>query len=932
MTNNPFEVFKKQGNSTNSVSHSTEISFIIGFDDYGAYLLIADAKQKVIEQPNYALFSGATRELVKQWVRIQEQNLYAVDWEKNNDRIYLRDHDYLMGLLRRSKQKVYLQGDEEALQFPEGAVSASLQLKVQEETRKVYALWKLGDIKWELPEAAKPITEQYLLIEHQLLQIPPMGEYSMYMGAFVTQTTLDDLGAFLSLFFSYLPHVPLNMEGWKVVKSEELQEAQPCLIFEKIDSDQSLYLRIAKALSFLPADFLNMYEVEYAAQVNSATQQITVYPLSYGAQAVSISAIEKLLKKHRKKADGNYFLTDDEVFIVEKELAGSFLLEELPGLLASYQVMGAEKLKDYKITTFTPKLSLNIGSGIDFLEGTAELDFQGEILTLGDVLKQFRDKRYVSLSDGTSVLINQEYIDKLSRVFRKKKKGKKDEIEISFFDLPLVENLMEERMTSQAFERSRKLFEGFNELKSSKKRLPKVEATLRPYQKDGVRWLLYLEEQGVAGCLADDMGLGKTLQTITLLSKSYPSEENSSLLIMPRSLLFNWEKEIERFSPLISTYTFYGNNRNWEEAKAHDLILTTYGLARNYVEEWMEEEFHYVILDESQNIKNLNSQAHKAVTLLKSKHRLALSGTPIENNLSELYSLFHFLSPAMFGDWSRFNREYFIPIQKSGSEEAMQDLRRKIYPFILRRLKKDVLQDLPPKVEQTVYVEMEEDHAKFYEQRRRFYHELVEKEVAIQGIDKAQFVIFQALNELRQIATIPEAKTEGKIASPKKEMLAGHLEEAFANGHKVLIFANFLAAVEEVGLLLESMGVDFVSMTGATRNRQELVKRFQEEPECQAFVMTLKTGGTGLNLTAADTVFIYDPWWNVAAESQAIDRAHRIGQQHSVTAYKLIVKDSIEEKILQLQSQKKELVNQLISADGAAIKSLSADDIDFILS
>lgn len=929
----PFEVFKRQSVSSQTNTHSKEIVLLLGIDDYGAYVSIADTKHKLIETPNYALFSGVLREFVKQWSRVQEQNMFALDWERNSERVYLKDHGYLMTLMEKSGISIFLENNPKyALAFEQEEAQMHLQLQLDEEVGQVDSYWKVGKHSWKQQADAVVITERYLLIGNALVKVPHIGEYAPFIGAFVTNTHFTDLGIFLSLFYTYLPNTPMVMEGWSVMRNDEVMQAQPCIIFEKIDADEALYLRVSKALPFLPSDFLSNYDVDHAVQVKEATRQLAVYPLAYDAQEQSVSDIEKLIKKHkRNKKEGNYILTEGDVFVVDKGLAGAFLMDELPALLASYHVMGAEKLKDYKITTYTPKLNMNVSSGIDFLEGTAVLEFEGETLTLGEVLRQFQKQRYVSLSDGTNVLVNQDYIDKLTRVFRKKKKGKDDEIEVSFFDLPLVESLMEERMEGEAFERSKKLFEGFNKLKNSKKRLPKVDATLRPYQKDGVKWLMYLEDQEIAGCLADDMGLGKTLQTITLLSRSYPGEEKPSLLVMPRSLLFNWESEIKRFNPHIATYIFYNNNRNWEEAKEHDLVLTTYGILRNMVEEWVEEEFHYVILDESQQIKNVNSLAHKAVTLLNSKHRLALSGTPIENNLGELYALFHFLNPAMFGTWERFNSQYLTPIQKGGSEEAMEDLRKKIYPFILRRLKKDVLKDLPAKVEQVVYVEMEGVHAKLYEERRRFYHDLIQKQVASQGLEKSHFMIFQALNELRQIASIPEAKTDGKIESPKKEMLHSQLEEAFANNHKVLIFANFLAAVEEVGLLLEKMGIEFVSMTGATRNRQALVEEFQGNPACQAFVMTLKTGGTGLNLTAADTVFIYDPWWNVAAETQAIDRAHRIGQQQSVTAYKMIVKDTIEEKILMLQEQKRELVNQVISADGAAIKSLSQEDIAFML-
>ena len=462
--------------------------------------------------------------------------------------------------------------------------------------------------------------------------------------------------------------------------------------------------------------------------------------------------------------------------------------------------------------------------------------------------------------------------------------------------------------------------------------MPKVDAKLRPYQKDGYKWIKYLHDTKLGGCLADDMGLGKTLQTIAILASVYPKEKSPTLIVMPRSLLFNWNAEVEKFAPQLSTYTYYGNTRNIKDAKKANLIFTTYALMRNDIEKLKEEKFYYVILDESQNIKNIQALTTKAVMLLQSKHRLALSGTPIENNLGELYSLFRFLNPSMFGTLNQFNQNYLAPIQKHNDLDAIRQLRQKIYPFILRRLKKDVLKDLPDKIEQTLFVEMSESQRKLYEQRRSFYKEAINSSIASRGLQQSRFFIFQALNELRQIASSPEGFSEGKIISPKRELLQEQLLDSVANNHKVLIFVNFLAAIELISAQMEEMGIGHVTMTGATRNRQALVEKFQTDADCKVFLMTLKTGGTGLNLTAADTIFIFDPWWNVAAENQAIDRAHRIGQQNKVLAYKLITEGSIEEKIVKLQEKKKELFDNIISTDGDSLKSLSEEDIDFIFS
>lgn len=667
--------------------------------------------------------------------------------------------------------------------------------------------------------------------------------------------------------------------------------------------------------------FAQVNELEKIVYIKNIEQQIT---------EDNITKVRKLASKHlpregkKKTVD---IVQEEDLFIMPEEVAAAFIYNDLPQLMASFVIVGAEKLRQYKINTIPPKLNINLKSGIDFLEGDASLSFGDEQVNLFDAIGQYQKNRYIVLSNGNHALVNDVYMQKLQRLFRKKN----NKVQISFFDLPLVEDLIDETIASKSFAFARDIFEGFNKLKDEKLKLPKVNAKLRPYQEQGYKWLKYLYEKKLGGCLADDMGLGKTLQTITLLQHVYQKEKISSLIVMPKSLIFNWENELKKFAPNLTYYTFYGNNRDVAKAMEANVILTTYAMMRIGIEQLKEQEFCYVVLDESQNIKNANTQASKAVMLLQCKHRLALSGTPVENNLGELYSLFRFINPAMFGSADNFNANYLLPVQKNNDAAATNELRRKIFPFILRRLKKDVLKELPDKIEQTLYVEMSEEQTRYYEQRRKYYKDNIEQQIAIKGIQQSQFFVFQALNELRQIACIPEAVTNGKIEGPKLELLVEQLMDAVANKHKVLVFANYLDALELIGEKLNEQQVEFVTMTGATKDRQKLVDKFQNDASCKIFLLTLKTGGTGLNLTAADMVFIFDPWWNKAAENQAIDRAHRIGQDKKVFSYKKITKGTIEEKMLQLQEQKSELFNSIISADSASLKSFSQDDVDFIL-
>jgi SNF2 family DNA or RNA helicase len=303
----------------------------------------------------------------------------------------------------------------------------------------------------------------------------------------------------------------------------------------------------------------------------------------------------------------------------------------------------------------------------------------------------------------------------------------------------------------------------------------------------------------------------------------------------------------------------------------------------------------------------------------------------MENNLGELYSIFRFLNPAMFGSEAEFNRRYGNPIQKEGDEDSAKELAAKIRPFILRRLKHEVAKELPERTEQVIYVDMTPEQALIYEKQRKFYQDMIKGEIAKNGFEKSQFCILQGLSELRQIASVPESKTEGAVQSAKWETLIDTILEITSSGHRCLVFSNFLSSIDAVGERLSASSIPHLVMTGSTSNRQELVKKFQQDESYKVFLMTLKTGGVGLNLTGADYVFILDPWWNKSAEQQAIDRTHRIGQTRSVFCYRLIARNTIEEKILELQQKKSDLFSAVISSDGQQIKKLSEEDIDYLL-
>ena len=925
--NNIFEALKKdrQVSSVSSVGNAVELRFCLLFDEQGAYIEVQNDKGIAVEA-DYLRYSGVVRSILKSVQSIAQRNDFLVDWENPESKVYLHENDFLIEQLLQSQRWVDSTGNTLKAATGNGLLSLVMNNTPGE---KISSLMQLI-INDSLSTEFIFINEAHVYSNGIIAEVASVGRNFKAVNLFNTILNKDDVQKFLSLFFSYVQNVPLQFEQFKVVFSEDQISTTSLLIFEKIDSDDALLMRVAQVLPGIDASLLTDYELQYFAAVNEIENIIEVKPIDQHSNSEVLQVIEKMLDKHIPKQGKKRMLEvvlQDDLFIIPREVAAEFIYKDLPALLTTYKIMGAEKLKAYKISTVRPRLDLKLGHGIDFLEGEATLHFDNESFNLFDALQQYNKNRYILLSDGTHAIMNENYMQKLQRLFKKKK----DNVQISFFDLPLIEDLIDEKISGESFVRSKEIFEGFNTLQNSIVKIPKVNATLRPYQQQGFQWLNYLHQNSLGGCLADDMGLGKTLQTICLLSSIYPKQKKPSLVVMPKSLLFNWEKELEKFAPKLTFYTYYSAQRNIEDALEKQIVLTTYSTLRIDIEKLKEKDFYYIILDESQNIKNMQAQTSKAVMLMQSKHRLALSGTPIENNLGELYSLFRFLNPAMFGSIENFNQHYLSPIQKNNDKDVTVELRKKIYPFILRRLKKDVLKELPDKIEQVLYVEMSEPQRKLYEQRRMFYKEAIEQQVAMKGIQQSQFFVFQALNELRQIASTPEGFSNGKIPSPKIELLMEQLLDALANNHKVLIFVNFLNALELIGEKLEEQGIEYISMSGSTKNRQQLVERFQNDAGCKVFLLTLKTGGTGLNLTAADMVFIFDPWWNKAAENQAIDRTHRMGQDKTVLSYKLITQGSIEEKILQLQEKKAEIFNSIISADSASLKSISEDDIQFML-
>lgn len=461
------------------------------------------------------------------------------------------------------------------------------------------------------------------------------------------------------------------------------------------------------------------------------------------------------------------------------------------------------------------------------------------------------------------------------------------------------------------------------------------EGSLRPYQHAGYNWLRFLNEFKFGGCLADDMGLGKTVQTLALLA--HEKENNpgfTSLLVMPTSLIYNWEIEAKKFTPDLKILVYSGTQRikdPWRFSE-YDLVLTSYGITRLDIDILKDFFFNYVILDESQAIKNPGSNIAVAVSQLKSKQKLILTGTPVENGTMDLWSQMNFINPGLLGNQNNFKKQFLLPIEKQGDKEKAAKLNSMIKPFILRRLKTQVATDLPEKITNVKFSAMTTEQEEIYEEVKNYYREKIILDIETTGRNNQQFTLLRGLTQLRQIANHPRLVREDYAGeSGKLEDVTYMLQSTISEGHKVLVFSQFVRHLAIVRQYLEDENIPYAYLDGATKDRQGQVEKFQENEDIKVFLISLKAGGVGLNLTKAEYVFLLDPWWNPAVEAQAIDRAHRIGQENKVIIYKFITRDSVEEKIMALQNRKLALAGELINTEESFMKSLDQADIAALL-
>jgi len=635
--------------------------------------------------------------------------------------------------------------------------------------------------------------------------------------------------------------------------------------------------------------------------------------------------------------NGRLVLTDDEKIY-------NFLSEEIMYYMKNFEILATDAFKKKEIRH--PKIS-NIGIKIEnnlLKINLSEFNFSPS--ELAEIMEKYKlRKKYYKLTDGSFIdLEENETLDFLEKLNIDGSLNYED-LESGELDLPVYRTLYLDKLlkgTSMNVYKSKEYKDLINDIQNVNDeyiKIPKgLNATLRRYQEIGYKWLKTLDMYGLGGILADDMGLGKTLQVISLLLdyNENSDEKRTSMVVCPSSLALNWFNEINKFAPTLKTTVIAGNaeerKRLIQKLQDYDIIITSYDLLKRDVDTYteMNYEYKFIIADEAQYIKNNNTQNFKAIKKIKAQTKFALTGTPIENSLAELWSIFDFSMPGYLYSYRKFKESFETPIIKEEDTYKMSKLKMLIEPFILRRIKEEVLTELPEKTVTVLNSEMEEEQQKLYMSYMSKAREEVENELIASGFEKNQMKILALLMRLRQICCHPKLFIDNYDGgSGKLNQCMEIIKDAVQGNHKILLFSGYTSMFDIIEKELEKEDIKYFKLTGQTKvsERIELVDEFNENNDIKVFLISLKAGGTGLNLIGADMVIHYDPWWNISAENQATDRTYRIGQKRNVQVYKLITKNSIEEKIYELQQKKAKLVDNMLSTNETFISKLSKDEI-----
>ncbi|MBD1426919.1 DEAD/DEAH box helicase [Sphingobacterium arenae] len=628
-----------------------------------------------------------------------------------------------------------------------------------------------------------------------------------------------------------------------------------------------------------------------------------------------------------------YFYLHKDEFLDEAWFLKAFEVWRREGV----KILGFNELQHNKLNSHRAKITIELISGIDWFNAKLKVRFGKNSASLKQVHRAIRNKsKFVQLDDGTLGILPDEWMTKISRYFQW---GEIDNelLKIPKINFSEITNLFEKEVLSTEVQTE---INAFQEQFAAYKGVPDVSipatlhAKLRDYQKEGLKWLNFLDNFNFGGCLADDMGLGKTLQIIAfILTQREKYGHKTNLIIVPTSLLFNWQQELSKFAPSIKTLLHYGieRDRTGETMHQYEVVLTSYGMLLSDIRFLKDFYFNYVFLDESQAIKNPHSERYKAARLLQSRNKIVVTGTPVENNTFDLYGQLSFACPGLLGNKQYFRDTYARPIDQFEYGKRAIELQEKIKPFILRRTKRQVAKELPDKTEMIIYCEMNAEQRRVYDVYERELREFISATDEAE-IRKNSMHVLTGLTKLRQICNSPILLKEGHSGenAVKIEVLMKQIENQ-SKEHKILIFSQFVGMLDLIKVELEHKAMPFAYLTGQTKDRETQVHHFQTDENIRVFLISLKAGGVGLNLTEADYVYLIDPWWNPAIENQAIDRSHRIGQQKNVVAVRLICRDTVEEKMMHLQKKKNKLAQTLIKTDKLFLDRVSKHDLLGIL-
>ncbi len=603
--------------------------------------------------------------------------------------------------------------------------------------------------------------------------------------------------------------------------------------------------------------------------------------------------------------------------------------KELPRVVEALVQAGWKVEAEEGVYRRAGRFKISVSSGIDWFDLDGGVEFDGQFVPWPRLLRALREgKKFIPLGDGSQGVLPEEWLKRVEPILGFGE-AEGDLVRFKPSQAMMLDALLaaEEGATcDEAFARLRERLKAFEGVRPQEPP-PGFHGELRPYQKLGLGWLGFLRDLGFGGCLADEMGLGKTVQVLALLEERRAAGAGPSLVVAPRSLVFNWLSEARRFAPALRVSDWSRADRPRGNGRVEaDVVLATYGTLRRDAP-WLKDlEFDTVVLDEAQAIKNADTATAKAARLLKGRHRLALSGTPIENHLGEIWSLFEFLNPGMLGRLAAFPED--------PQEADRKLLARALRPFILRRTKAQVMADLPEKVEQTLECDLDAGERRRYDELKEHYRRALSERIEREGLGKAKIHVLEALLRLRQASCHPGLLDPALRGEPstKLEVLLERVREVTSEGHKALVFSQFVKFLSIVRERLDAAGIPYAYLDGKTRDREAAVRRFQEDAACPLFLVSLKAGGLGLNLTAAEYVFLLDPWWNPAVEAQAVDRTHRIGQTRRVFAYRIVARETVEEKILELQGAKRDLADAIVNEDNALLRDLTRQDLELLLS